>query len=111
LRAAGKHEGIRSAGGASVSDQFRKGDPRRDDPDYHDPTAGVWGAPPAYSALNLRLVLAGLGLVFCIAGAIAFAIAGGWVLAVLLAVLAVVAVVDLVVVFRRRAALHGASRR
>lgn len=42
-------------------------------PDHHDPTAGVGGAPSAYSALTFRLVLAGfgalLGLVALVVGA------------------------------------------
>jgi len=71
--------------------------------DHHDPTAGFGGATPARSALTLRLVLAGFGLVFC-------GVAGGWLLvaggpawlAVALLVLAAVAVVDLVVVARRK---------
>jgi Flp pilus assembly protein TadB len=94
-----------------VSEEFHEGANRRNDPDYHDPTAGVWGAPPAYSALNLRRALAALGFVVCVAGAIAFAVADVWVVAVLLAVLAVVAVADLVVISRRRAALRGTPRR
>lgn len=58
----------------------------------------------AYSALNLRLVFAGFGLVSC--GVLAFlaARAGAVVLTVVLALLAVVAAVDLVVIQRRRAA-------
>jgi hypothetical protein len=39
-------------------------------PDYHDPTAGIGGAPQAYSALTLRLVLASFGLVVCGSGAV-----------------------------------------
>lgn len=35
-------------------------------PDYHDPTAGFGGAAPAYSALTLRLWLAGIGFVMCV---------------------------------------------
>jgi hypothetical protein len=31
--------------------------------DHHDPTAGFAGAPPARSALTLRLILASFGLV------------------------------------------------
>jgi hypothetical protein len=63
--------------------------------DYHDPTAGFAGAPPARSALTLRAVLAAFGLLFC-AGAAWFAFSAGlpalgWVLAVV----AVVALVDL----------------
>ena len=73
-------------------------------PDYHDPTAGFAGAPPAQSALTLRLVLAAFGLVVCVAGGIAFLVVGApvWI-AVVLFVLAAVAVVDLVVVARRKA--------
>jgi hypothetical protein len=71
--------------------------------DYHDPTAGIGGAPPARSALGLRLVLATFGLVVCAGGAAVF-LTVRWVpaLALLLAVLAVVALVDLVVVLGRR---------
>jgi hypothetical protein len=72
--------------------------------DYHDPTAGFGGAPPARSALTLRLVLAAFGLVFC-AGAAWFAFSLGpelrW-LAVVLVVLAVAALVDLVWVGYRK---------
>jgi hypothetical protein len=70
--------------------------------DYHDPTAGIGGAPPARSALTLRAVLAAFGLIFCgVAAWLSFA-AGrrpvGWALAVL----AVVALVDLAVVLNRK---------
>jgi Flp pilus assembly protein TadB len=73
-------------------------------PDHHDPTAGFGGAPPAQSALTLRLVLAGFGLVVCVAGGIVLLVAGVpvWI-AVVLFVLAAVALVDLVVVTRRKA--------
>jgi Flp pilus assembly protein TadB len=73
-------------------------------PDYHDPTAGFAGAPPAQSALTLRLVLAAFGLVVCLAGGILFLAAGlpVWT-AVVLFVLGAVALVDLVVVVRRKA--------
>ena len=45
-----------------------RSEPSREDherglPGFHDPTAGFGGAPPAQSALTLRLVLAGFGLV------------------------------------------------
>jgi hypothetical protein len=72
-------------------------------PDYHDPTAGLGGAAPARSALTLRLVLAGFGLVFCVGSALwLVAVEGpGWLVVVLL-VLAAIAVVDLVVVARRK---------
>jgi membrane protein implicated in regulation of membrane protease activity len=73
-------------------------------PDYHDPTAGLGGAPPAQSALTLRLVLAVFGLVVCVAGGIAFLAAGlpVWA-AVVLFVLGAVALVDIGVVVRRKA--------
>lgn len=64
-------------------------------PDYHDPTAGIGGSTPARSALTLRAVLAGFGLVVCVVGAVLAAQAGlGW-FAVVLAVIALVALVDL----------------
>ena len=70
--------------------------------DYHDPTAGFGGAPPARSALTLRVVLAAFGLVFS-AGAAWFAFAAGlsW-LGWVLVVVAVIAVVDLAVVLNRK---------
>jgi hypothetical protein len=73
-------------------------------PDYHDPTAGFAGAPPAQSALTLRLVLAGFGLVVCIAGGIIFLTAGlpAWA-AVALFLFGAVALVDIVVILRRKA--------
>lgn len=73
-------------------------------PDYHDPTAGIGGAAPAHSALTLRLVLATFGLLVCIAGVV-WSLANDedtWI-TVMLAVLAVVAVINLVVVARRKA--------
>ena len=74
-------------------------------PDHHDPTAGIGGAPPAQSALTLRLVLAAFGLVFCLVAGVLW-LAGdelpAWP-AVALFVLAAVAAVDLVVVARRKA--------
>jgi hypothetical protein len=73
-------------------------------PDHHDPTAGFGGAPPAYSALTLRIVLAAFGVCVCTAGAVAAALLDrpGWCVA--LAVLAAIAVVDLVIVIRRKRA-------
>ena len=73
-------------------------------PDYHDPTAGFAGAPPAQSALTLRLVLAAFGLVVCVAGGVVLLLAGVpvWV-AVVFFVLGAVALVDLAVVIRRKA--------
>jgi hypothetical protein len=73
-------------------------------PDHHDPTGGLWGAPPARSALTLRLVLALFGLLVCAGGALWNVADGGptW-LTVALVVLGVVAVVDLAVIIRRKA--------
>jgi membrane protein implicated in regulation of membrane protease activity len=73
-------------------------------PDHHDPTAGFAGAPPAISALTLRLVLAVFGLVVSVAGGIAFLVAGlpVWT-AVVLFVLGAVALVDIGVIARRKA--------
>ncbi|MFG3599694.1 DUF6343 family protein [Micromonospora chersina] len=60
----------------------------------------------AYSALNLRLVLALFGLVtMTVFAVLAFAAGVAW-LGVVCAILAAVAVVDLVVIQRRRAARH-----
>jgi hypothetical protein len=71
--------------------------------DYHDPTAGFAGAPPARSALTLRLVLAGFGTATCAAGAVLFlTIVSQPVFAGVLAFLAAVAVADIVVVTRRK---------
>jgi uncharacterized protein DUF6343 len=72
--------------------------------DYHDPTAGWGGAPPARSALTLRLVLAIFGFAACVAGAwaLAWAEAGAfWV--VLVALLAVAALADIGVILWRKA--------
>ncbi|MDX6254069.1 MAG: hypothetical protein QOJ11_403 [Frankiales bacterium] len=71
--------------------------------DYHDPTAGIGGAPPARSALTLRLILAAFGLLVCGAGAAVFVTvvsAPGF--AAVFAFLAAVALVDLLVVIRRK---------
>lgn len=70
--------------------------------DYHDPTRGIGGAPPARSALGLRMILAAFGLVVCAAGAVAFGLIGQTALVVVMVLLAVAAAVDLVVVVRRR---------
>ncbi|MCW2632294.1 MAG: hypothetical protein JWR88_1256 [Pseudonocardia sp.] len=71
-------------------------------PGYHDPTAGFGGSSPALSALTLRAWLAGFGLVICIVGAVLTA-GRVPVLAVILAVLAAVALVDLGwVLYRKR---------
>ena len=73
-------------------------------PDHHDPTAGIGGAPPARSALTLRLVLAAFGLLFCLGAGLFWLSVDDlpvWP-AVVLLVLAAVAAVDLVVVARRK---------
>ena len=73
-------------------------------PDHHDPTAGIGGAPPARSALTLRLILAVFGLVVCLAaGAIALMTPLPTWFGVVLLVLAAVAAVDLAVIIRRKA--------
>ena len=73
-------------------------------PDHHDPTAGFAGAPPAQSALTLRLVLAVVALVACVVGAIGVLVAGAPVWgAVALGVVGAVAAVDIVVIARRKA--------
>ena len=73
-------------------------------PDYHDPTAGFAGAPPARSALTLRLVLAVFGLVVCIGGGLLWLRTDlpAWP-AVVLFVLGAVAIVDIGVIVRRKA--------
>jgi hypothetical protein len=73
-------------------------------PDYHDPTAGFGGAAPARSALTLRLVLAVFGLLVYVGGGIAVLAVGApaWA-AVVLFVLAAVALIDMVVIIRRKA--------
>ena len=74
-------------------------------PDHHDPTAGFAGAPPARSALTLRLILAIFGLVVCVVGGLLLlavdAVPVG--LPIVLFVFAAVAAVDIVVIVRRKA--------
>jgi hypothetical protein len=73
-------------------------------PDYHDPLAGFAGAPPAQSALTLRLILAVFGLIICTGGGVVLLWFGvPVVFSVLLFVLAVTALIDIVVVARRKA--------
>lgn len=76
---------------------------RRGRPDYHNPLKGVAGAAPTYSALTLRLVLAVFGFLFSMTLAIWLWIidAPAWPV-VALVLLALVAVVDLAVVARRK---------
>ncbi|WP_189059032.1 DUF6343 family protein [Longimycelium tulufanense] len=69
---------------------------------YHDPTAGFGGAPPALSALTLRLWLAGIGVVvWTLAAIFAYTLGIRW-LAVIMAVLAVVGIVDFAWVSHRK---------
>jgi len=72
-------------------------------PGYHDPTAGIGGAAPASSALTLRLWLALFGLVSCTALSIWLASLGApAAVVVVLVLLAVVALVDIAVIVRRK---------
>lgn len=93
----------RVAGDGMSEPRHNREDYARGLPDHHDPTAGIGGAPPAQSALTLRLVLAAIGLVICTAGGVGAVVAGTplW-FPVVLFVLAAVALVDLVVVARRK---------
>lgn len=73
---------------------------------YHDPFAGVAGAAPARSALTLRIVLATFGLLACGAGSIALlAVDIPVAFPIVAALFALVALVDLFVVIRRKR--HG----
>jgi hypothetical protein len=78
----------------------------RSAPGYHDPTYRIGGAAPARSALTLRLVLSVLGVVLFGLGAVVVAVLRGpaweW---IVLAVVAILALVNLGVVARRRR--HG----
>ncbi|HEX2301539.1 MAG TPA: DUF6343 family protein [Pseudonocardiaceae bacterium] len=71
-------------------------------PGYHDPTAGIGGSTPARSALTLRAVLAGFGLVFCAVAAVIMVTAELVALGVVFAVLAVLALADLAWVIHRK---------
>lgn len=86
-----------------MTDEEPDAERERGRPDYHDPSAGIGGAPPALSALTLRLVLATFGLLLCAAIAVWMAAvdAPGVLVAVFVG-LAVIAAVDLVVVARRK---------
>jgi cation transporter-like permease len=63
----------------------------------------------AYSALNLRLLLASIGLVFMVVFAVLLAAAGQPVLAIIAGALAVVAAIDIAVVVRRIRIRHRAD--
>jgi hypothetical protein len=71
--------------------------------DYHDPTAGIGGAAPAASALTLRLWLAAAALAGCVAGIVlTIVVSGPTVLVVVLAMVAMTAIADIVVVATRK---------
>ena len=92
----------------AVDDQRDKKSPRKERyrtglPGYHDPTARIGGAPPAYSALTVRLCLGVFGLLACIALAIwlyVIDVPSGFVVA--LVVLAAVGAIDIAAVVRRK---------
>lgn len=71
-------------------------------PGYHDPTAGIGGSTPARSALTLRAVLAGFGLVVCGVGAVIAQQFGLTWFVVVLVVVGVIALVDLGWVLHRK---------
>jgi hypothetical protein len=88
---------------AVVTSEHEPAPDHRERLDYHDPTAGVGGAPPAASALTLRLLIAVAAVALCGLGIILGQLEHGPVaLTVLLAVVAVTAIVDLVVIVRRK---------
>ena len=70
--------------------------------DYHDPTAGIGGAPPARSALTLRLILAVFGLLAMTAAGVIALTQDAPVVAVIAFVIALTALIDLGVILRRR---------
>lgn len=72
-------------------------------PGHHDPTDGMAGAPPALSPLSLRLKLAAFGLVCGVVGAVLFlTVVDAPPIAIVFAVVAVTALVDLVVIASRK---------
>lgn len=98
------HSADAPSGDDRSSDGLSREDYQRGLPDYHDPLAGFGGARPAQSALTLRLILAIFGLVVCVAGGIVVLAAGVpvW-FAVVLFVLGAIALVDIVIIIRRKA--------
>lgn len=72
-------------------------------PDYHDPTGGWAGAAPTYSALTLRLWLAALGSILCVAVGVLWVTIGSMVwLGVVMFVVAAGLVVDFGWVLHRK---------
>jgi hypothetical protein len=88
---------------AVVTSQGGPAPDRRERLDYHDPTAGVGGAPPAASALTLRLLIAAAAVALCLLGIVLGAMEHGPIaLTVVLAVVALTAIVDVMVIVRRK---------
>jgi len=84
--------------GSVGGEHYRKGLPG-----YHDPTAGIGGAPLALSALTLRLCLAVSGVFTCTALAIWLYVMDAPIGFVLVVVLLVAAgVIDVAVIVRRK---------
>ncbi|WP_299039671.1 DUF6343 family protein [uncultured Pseudokineococcus sp.] len=77
---------------------------RPEQPSPPKPRYGFLGEAPTHSALTFRAVLAAFGLLVCAGGAVWAVVVGAptW-LPVVFGVLAIVAVVDLVVIGRRKA--------
>ena len=71
-------------------------------PDHHNPLRGAGGAPPAFSALTLRLALALFGFVLCAGGAVLLFVLGIIVLGIVFACAAAAALVDILVIARRK---------
>jgi hypothetical protein len=86
----------------SVNEKRGREEYERGLPGYHDPTAGFGGSAPARSALTLRLWLAGFGFVFSVGAAIFSMRAGLTVLAILMAVLALICLIDFAWVAHRK---------
>ena len=79
-------------------ERYRKGLPG-----YHDPTAGIGGAAPAYSALTLRLWLAAFGLFTSTALVIWLVVIKAPIgFVVVLVMLAATAAIDIAVIVRRK---------
>lgn len=90
-------------GSASEKSGLTREDYSRGLPDYHDPLAGIGGAPPAQSALTARLVFAVFGLVSASAGVALFLLASVPVgFLVLMCVIAAALVVDIAVIVHRK---------
>lgn len=70
--------------------------------DYHDPTGGFAGYPPARSALTLRLLLAAFGVLLFAGATIAAVLAELTGLAIAFGALAVLATINLAWVVHRK---------